>query len=147
MCILCSWAYHHDSFIMINELGGPWFSIKILSYQYSEPYCGDMMVIKLSYLHNEISYTGKISSFILNQGPGSLLSHQIPFEDRLTLHSINYTLTMIPAWARNHMSNKVWEEITYPFPNFNGATFEVWELIDNPTLLNGCNYLSIMGLS
>ena len=26
---------------------------------------------------------------------------------------------------------KMWEEIAYPFPNFNGYTFEVWELISN----------------
>ena len=26
---------------------------------------------------------------------------------------------------------KVWDEIIYPFPNFNGATVEVWELMNN----------------
>ena len=29
------------------------------------------------------------------------------------------------------MPNKVWYEITYPFPNFNGYTVEVWEWISN----------------
>ena len=29
------------------------------------------------------------------------------------------------------MPSKVWDEITYAFPNFNGATVEVWELISN----------------
>ena len=29
------------------------------------------------------------------------------------------------------MSSKVWDEITYPFPNFNGATAEVWEWMSN----------------
>ena len=29
------------------------------------------------------------------------------------------------------MPSKVWDEITYPFPNFNGATVEVWEWISN----------------
>ena len=28
------------------------------------------------------------------------------------------------------MPNKVWGEISYPFPNFNGVTNEVWEWID-----------------
>ena len=27
--------------------------------------------------------------------------------------------------------SKVWDEITYPFPNFNGAMVEVWECISN----------------
>ena len=41
------------------------------------------------------------------------------------------SITVITAWISNHMSNKVWREITYPFPNFNGATVEVWEWISN----------------
>ena len=38
-------------------------------------------------------------------------------------------LTLISAWISNHNHYKVWEEITYPFPNFNGCTIEVWEWI------------------
>ena len=33
--------------------------------------------------------------------------------------------TLIPAWICNHIHYKVWDEITYPFLNFNGATVEV----------------------
>ena len=29
------------------------------------------------------------------------------------------------------MPNEVWDETTYPFPNFNDATVEVWEWISN----------------
>ena len=36
-----------------------------------------------------------------------------------------------PAWIRNHMSSKVWDQIIHPFPNFNSATVDVWELISN----------------
>ena len=28
----------------------------------------------------------------------------------------------IPAWISNHMPSKVWDEINYPFQNFNGYT-------------------------
>ena len=35
-------------------------------------------------------------------------------------------LTLIPAWISKHTLRKVWDEITYPFPNFNGCTIEVW---------------------
>ena len=31
----------------------------------------------------------------------------------------------------NRMPSKVWNEIIYPFPNFNGAAVEVWEWISN----------------
>ena len=40
-------------------------------------------------------------------------------------------LTLIPAWIRNHKPSKVWDEITNPFPNFNGCIIEVWEWINN----------------
>ena len=33
------------------------------------------------------------------------------------------------------MPSKVWGEITYPFPNFNGAAVEVWEWMSNFILL------------
>ena len=38
---------------------GPWFNIKMLSYQYRKFHCGDKTILWLSYLHNGISYTGK----------------------------------------------------------------------------------------
>ena len=34
-------------------------------------------------------------------------------------------------WISNQMHIKVWDEITYPFPNFNRWTAEVWEWISN----------------
>ena len=40
---------------------GPRFNIKI-SYQYRKSHCGDKIVLRLSYLHNGISYTGKMTS-------------------------------------------------------------------------------------
>ena len=45
------------------------------------------------------------------------------------------------------MPSKVWSEITYPFPNFNGCTVEVWEWDKQfrPILDNGCNYSSMLG--
>ena len=34
-------------------------------------------------------------------------------------------LTLIPAWISNYTHYNVWDEITYSFLNFNGATVEV----------------------
>ena len=34
-------------------------------------------------------------------------------------------LTLIPAWISNYTHYNVWDEITYPFLNFNGGTVEV----------------------
>ena len=36
-----------------------------------------------------------------------------------------YGLTLILAWISNYIHYKVWDEITNPFLNFNGATVEV----------------------
>ena len=41
---------------------GAWFNTKMSSYQYRKSHCGDKTVIRSSYLHNRISYTGKMSS-------------------------------------------------------------------------------------
>ena len=40
---------------------GPRFNIKMSSYQYRKSHCGDKTVVRSSYLHNGISYTGKMS--------------------------------------------------------------------------------------
>ena len=34
-------------------------------------------------------------------------------------------LTLIPSWISNYMPREVWDEIIYPFLNFNGCTVEV----------------------
>ena len=39
--------------------------------------------------------------------------------------------TFIRAWMSNHTPTKVWNEITYPFPNFNCVTVAVWKWISN----------------
>ena len=43
-------------------ISGPWFNIKMSSYQYRKPRCGDKMILWPSYLHNGVSYTGKMTS-------------------------------------------------------------------------------------
>ena len=41
------------------------------------------------------------------------------------------SFTLIPAWIINYIHYKVWDDITFPFPNFNGASVEVWEWMNN----------------
>ena len=40
----------------------PWFNIKMSSYQYSKSHCGEKTILWPTYLHNGISYTGKMTS-------------------------------------------------------------------------------------
>ena len=41
---------------------GGWINIKMSSYQYRKSHCGDKTILRPSYLHNGISYTGKMTS-------------------------------------------------------------------------------------
>ena len=41
----------------------------------------------------------------------------------------SHGLTLIPEWTSNYTHYKTWDEITYPFPNFNGCAVEVGEWI------------------
>ena len=45
-----------------GTITGPRFNIKMSSYQYRKSHCGDKTVVRSSYLHNGISYTGKMAS-------------------------------------------------------------------------------------
>ena len=48
------------------------------------------------------------------------------YELRLVLHQhTSSPASWIPAWICNHIHYNVWDEITCPFLNFNGATVEV----------------------
>ena len=51
-----------------------------------------------------------------------------------------HCLILIPAWISNHISSKVWDEITYPFLNLNSCIVDVWEWINNfiPHFLKDC---------
>ena len=42
-----------------------------------------------------------------------------------------FTNITYPAWLSNYIHYKIWDEITNPFTNFTGATFEVWDWMDN----------------
>ena len=51
----CFVSFHQDS-------SGPWFNIQMLSFQYRKSHRGDKTILRPSYLHNGISYTGKMTS-------------------------------------------------------------------------------------
>ena len=57
----CTNLLPHDS-CSHNKYPGPWFNIKMSSYQYRKSHCGDKTILWPSYLHNGSSYTGKMTS-------------------------------------------------------------------------------------
>ena len=55
---------------------------------------------------------------------------------------LTWSLIIIPAWISNHIYSKG-DVITYPFPNFNDAIVDVWELKNNfipPFILDVLTY-------
>ena len=69
---------------------------------------------------------------------GSTWSLWLGWQDILGWHSYDgrgpfysHGLTSTLAWIRNYIYYNVWYEITYPFPNFNGCTVEIWEWLSN----------------
>ena len=57
---------------------GPRFNIKMSSYRYRKSHCGDKTVVRSSYLHNGISYTGKMTSLYWFSPLKSTCSVNIP---------------------------------------------------------------------
>ena len=53
-------------------LPGGWINIKMPSYQYRKSHCGDKTILRPSYLHNGISYTGKTTSLYWIRAQGSI---------------------------------------------------------------------------
>ena len=45
-----------------RQYPGDWINIKMPSYQYRKSHCGDKTILRPSYLHNGLSYTGKMTS-------------------------------------------------------------------------------------
>ena len=54
--------YSAQAQILTKTEPGPRFNIKMTSYQYRKSHCGDKTIWRPSYLHNGISYTGKMTS-------------------------------------------------------------------------------------
>ena len=49
-------------------------------------------------------------------------THESPYDIVSREHLGFIQITLIPAFIKDYTHYKVWHEITYPFPNFNGCT-------------------------
>ena len=107
---------------------GIWFNIKTSSYQYRKSHCGDKTVVRSSYLHNGISYTGKMSSLYwigalvsLNathilQGcfTGTGQSYDCPSASEATLknmdqYNINYSCNQDKTQQNKNTVHNLWD--------------------------------------
>ena len=81
-------------------------------------------------------------------GTGATIPLPVTVSIKLSWGPFYYGVTLIMVWISNHMYSNVWAEITYPFPNFNGAAGEYWEWTSKLIpQYNECNYLITLGLN
>ena len=64
------------------------------------------------YIHRTLTFSVRELQYQVNSVAVDALAHRNT-RDPFYWHG----LTLIPARLSNHMSSKVWDEITYPFPN------------------------------
>ena len=103
---------------------------------------GHQSEIHVKFNFREISFIHHISfsRLVMDKRDFSKLyiatNHMVPF--------YQHWLTSTSAWISSYIHYTVWDEITYPFPNFNGWAVGVWEWISNFITLNwACDWLLI----
>ena len=67
---------------------GPWFNIKMSSYQYRKSHCGGKTVIRSSHLHHGISCTDKMT-FYIDSAPWSYCSLALSRRHVLHYHNVS----------------------------------------------------------
>ena len=116
----------------------PWFHWRREDIDWWIPYCITYCLV------SGASIIGKYEVLNLFLCLGSTCNMWHIEADTSCSHFYLHGLTLIPAWISNYMPSNVWGEIAYPFLNVNGCTrMDKWF---QPTLHNGCNYLSMLGL-
>ena len=84
---------------------GLWFNIKMSSYQYRKSHCGDKTVVRSSYLHNVISYSGKMASLYWISPLQDILA-RVFYEEGFQRHLSSRYRDVI--WKCEHNSARLW---------------------------------------
>ena len=74
------------------------------SYQYRKYHCGDKTVARSSYLHNGISYTGKMAALYWDGPQGLIYNHSLSYTRALLS---NFILFFCGLWLLIHALNSV----------------------------------------
>ena len=67
---------HRTKRTVAHKITWGWFNIKMSSHQYRKSHCGDKTILRPSYLHNGISYSGKMTSLYWIRAQGTRASSQ-----------------------------------------------------------------------
>ena len=74
-------------------------------------------------MRDSAPHGGKLCSEALKHGQGSHVGMFSLYNCSSPYYQ--HGLTLIPTWICDHIHYKLWDEITYSFLHFNGATIEV----------------------
>ena len=103
-------SFYIASLLQAESTGG-WFNIKTPSYQYRKSHCGDKTILRPSYLHNGISYTGKMASLYwiraLAPVPLSIFRTNSKFDENSERSSFKYVRPIITIFCTRHDSDTV----------------------------------------
>ena len=98
-----------------QQIPGPWFNIKMSSYQYRKSHCGDKTAVRSSYVHNWIFYTDKMSSLYWIRALGGISQpHLLKLKEWST--RFHFNIIHIPG-VRNFTADAVSRHpVGYPVP-------------------------------
>ena len=108
--------------------------------------CSQMILVKQAVPHVQNVYNGYISAKCWQKSIQQAICGLILVTFMYSLLFWIVWIVKESPWISNHMHNKVWDEITNPFPNFNSCTIGVWEGISNfiPHFIMVYSYLSML---
>ena len=95
----------------INTSPGGRINIKMSSYQYRKSHCGDKTILRPSYLHNGISYTGKTTSLYWIRAQDSIcyMKHQNTKIDQYINSNYTFSKNENLIWTKTNMCLWIFE--------------------------------------
>ena len=97
------------------EAGGR-LNMKMPSYQYRKSHCGDKTILRSSYLHNGISYTGKMTSLYWIRA----LVSRVWISNHISRYSVRCNYFSMPYISAYGVNNS-WARATYIHQLYNYA--------------------------
>ena len=109
-----------------------WFNKKMPSYQYRKSHCGDKTILRPSYLHNGISYTGKMTSLnwigalglYVPRAAMMFMMQNSPISRRWTRMCLVQFNCLAVSHVCGYIHVRQWDVMTHSCLNFDGGSVE-----------------------
>ena len=137
--ILMYFNWSKTTFLATELNTGGWINIKMSSYQYRKSHCGDKTILRPSYLHNGISYTGKMTSLywiraLNHNGERSLKQrHSTRFNELPTNKNELERIRMNPKRPTTHVRRSLWFAVLNT-SQYSLRLHELWRSVQRATI-------------